>query len=173
MPQESLIPALDDLLVVERVAPGEDALVKALLRLALPWVPPEVPLPVVLVTAIEHDAIGGLTAEVLLFDGGRAGLWLPPPLAPGAPQRVRLLDGERQVPIGYDRARRVWRRYPDLALLTGDAREALARLDVDDAEYLHKAEKRREAARRAAETRRRNRLAREAAEGGAGGRGGA
>lgn len=169
MPQESLIPDLDELIVVERVAPGEEALVKALIRQAVPWVPAGVDHPVVVVTATEHDAIGSIRADVVLFDGGRAAFWIPPPLAPGAPQRVRLLDGERQVPIGYDRARRIWRRYPELALLTGDAREALARLDVDEAEFLFKAERRREAALRGAETRRRNRLAREEA----GGRGGA
>ncbi|WP_342108711.1 hypothetical protein [Methylobacterium sp. SI9] len=164
MPQESLIPELDELIIVERVAPGEEAIVRGLLRLAVPWAPEGAHLPIVVVTATEHDALGDIRAEVVLFDGGRATLQISLPLVLGGRPLVRWLDRGRQAPIGFDRAQGVWRRYPELALATGDARRALDRLDVVEAEYLLRAERRREAALRGAETRRLNRLAREEAE---------
>ncbi|MGU3663933.1 hypothetical protein ACLBX9_07080 [Methylobacterium sp. A49B] len=168
MPQESLIPELDELIIVERVAPDEEALIKFLVRQAVPWVPAEAHHPVVVVTATEHDDHGVIRAEVILFDGGRAALWIPQPLVPGAPQRVWWLDSDRQIPFGFDHGRGIWRRYPELALAAGDAREAIVRLDVEEAGRIILTEKRRDAALRGAETRRRNRLAREKTEGGGG-----
>lgn len=168
MTQFSLITALDGLIRVERVAPGEESLVKGLLRQAVPY-PEGAPHFVVFVTASEHDVLGGVRAVVMLFDGCLATFQILPSIAQGGPPRVQWLDSQRQAPFGFDRLRNVWRRYPELALVTGEAREALDRFDVEGAEAAVRAEQRREAARRAVETRRLNRLAREAAAGGRGG----
>ncbi|MGE8130075.1 hypothetical protein ACQKQD_24145 [Methylobacterium sp. NPDC080182] len=107
-----------------------------------------------------------MRVTAVLFDGETATFQISLPHEPGSRPSIRWMSDHREAPIGYNRARKLWRRYPELMLVSDEAREAPDRLNVDDAEKVLRAEKRRKAALRAAETRRRNREAEKRARGG-------
>lgn len=157
MTQMSLVPLLDLALPGERAPADDEDLVRRYLRRALPAdLPPGASGCIIAVVAVERHGPDRLLAEVVLFDGERAVLELRGSLEPGGHPGVQWLAETGQgLPFGWDGRARTWRRFPEHAGPASLYRDAFERLADEEANAAARSER----SRRAAETRRQNRVA--------------